>query len=319
MTAAATTDQLAALQLLMQTLTPKVEIDEATVVRLVKQHAATLEDVANLIDAGLKNIKRDSVVLTIQTQTESRTLPDAVYHPIFTEVLQAVADGENVMLVGPAGSGKTTLAEQVANALGLGFAMAGAVDSPYKLTGYMDAQGRYVRTRFRDAYQNGGLFLLDEVDASHPGVLLVLNAAIENGNMDFPDGMIERHPDFHIMAAANTYGLGADRIYVGRNQLDGATLNRFYTFAMAYDHRIEDLAGHDQWVAYVRDARRAATELDVRSIISPRSSFKGAKALRRGEDPRDVANRCLWQGVKADQRAKIESAMSVRLPAKMGK
>ena len=51
-------------------------------------------------------------------------------------------------MAGPAGSGKTSLAEALAKALGLPFFFNGAIDSPYKLAGFIDAQGRINRPAF---------------------------------------------------------------------------------------------------------------------------------------------------------------------------
>jgi cobaltochelatase CobS len=52
--------------------------------------------------------------------------------------------------------------------------------------GYMDAHGKLVRTLLREAYEHGGVFLLDEIDAGNPGVLTVLNALLANGQVGFP-------------------------------------------------------------------------------------------------------------------------------------
>ena len=131
------------------------------------------------------------------------------------------------MMVGPAGSGKTTAAHEAAKALGIPFYFTGAIDSAYKLTGFIDAQGRTVRTAFREAFEHGGVFLFDEMDSSMPAALLAFNAALANGHADFPDGIIKRHPDFRAIAACNTFGGGANRQYVGRMQLDAASLDRF--------------------------------------------------------------------------------------------
>ena len=45
-------------------------------------------------------------------------LGDVHVHEVFDDILPTVAVGENVYLVGPAGSGKTTIAKQIAEALG---------------------------------------------------------------------------------------------------------------------------------------------------------------------------------------------------------
>ena len=124
------------------------------------------------------------------------------------------------LVVGPAGSGKTTLAEQASEALGIDFHFSGAVLKKHEVLGYRDANGNVQRTAFRDAFENGGLFLFDEIDASSANALVCVNAALANKWCDFPDGRIKAHPSFRIIASANTNGDGATREYAGRNQLD---------------------------------------------------------------------------------------------------
>ena len=112
----------------------------------------------------------------------------------------------NVWLTGPAGTGKTTAAKYCANAFGLKFYFCGSIDTEYKLTGFIDAQGRCINTAFRTAYQEGGVFLFDECDSSLPAALLAFNAALANGEAAFPDAIVSRHPDFICIAAAKIHG-----------------------------------------------------------------------------------------------------------------
>jgi hypothetical protein len=89
------------------------------------------------------------------------------------------------------------------------------------------------------------MFLFDEIDAADANVLLVINSALANGHMSVPNRpekpTAERHPDFVCIAAANTFGRGADRQYVGRSELDESTLDRFRigTCPMDYDEGLE--------------------------------------------------------------------------------
>jgi cobaltochelatase CobS len=267
-------------------------LDEARVIELVKAHSAA----PTIHVVEIKS--PDAPAVTIDNA-----------HCLLKDVLTWMSSGAHVALVGPAGSGKTELARQVAEALGRKFYLTGALDSPYKLVGFIDAQGRYQRTPFRDAIEHGGLFLLDEVDASSPGVLLTINAALANGHMDFPDGIMPVHQDFVCMIAANTYGRGADRQYVGRNQLDAATLDRFAFLEVDYDEDLERrLAGNDAWHKRVTKLRRAVRETKTRMVVSMRASIRGAAALKAGVHQKDVENALIWKGIDSDTRAKIEGA-----------
>jgi cobaltochelatase CobS len=157
-------------------------------------------------------------------------------HCQFPELLGLIEEGhQNVLMVGPAGSGKTTLAKAVATALSLdyGFISLSAGVTETHLLGRLlpqaDGTWAYVPSRFVEVYENGGVFLLDELDAADSNVMVAINAALANGVLANPvNGKIHvRHKDTIIIAAANTYGLGGDVMYVGRNQLDAATLDRF--------------------------------------------------------------------------------------------
>ena len=213
-------------------------------------------------------------------------------HQIFDALRMAMAAKVNVFLVGPAGSGKTTVAKQVAHSLGLRFHFNGAIHSEYKLTGFRDAQGKVHRTAFREAFEHGGLYLFDEIDASQPAALLAFNAALANGMFDFPDRTVHAHPNFRCIAAANTWGKGATMDYVGRNALDAATMDRFAMLEMRYDasleRRMAHLASNDQidlaeaWLELVRKTRSLCHDHDFRHIISPRATQQGLSLMVGG-------------------------------------
>lgn len=206
-------------------------------------------------------------------------------HSCFPTLLACATARVNAWLAGPAGSGKTTAARNVARALALPFYFTGAVASPVKLMGHFDLRtGKVVRTAFREAFEHGGVFLWDEVDASCPNALLSFNAALDNGICDFPDGTIAAHPDFIVIAAANTWGSGPNAEYVGRNRIDGATLNRYATIAWTYDEDLEThiVADHPLWVKRVQTVRARVQRDAIKVIVSPRASIAGAKLLRQG-------------------------------------
>src|SRR5208337_1523898 len=91
-----------------------------------------------------------------------------------------------------------------------------------------DGSWQFCPSRFVEIYEQGGVFLLDEMDAADANVMVAINAALANGVMANPHGKVHvRHPKCIIIAAANTWGRGGDHLYVGRNQLDAATMDRF--------------------------------------------------------------------------------------------
>lgn len=272
-------------------------MDDARVIDLIQRHAPKPEAVERFI-----------VLEREKPAAEARALDPSPKHEAFPEVLDAVDAGLNVLIVGPAGSGKTHLAAQVADALNLRHHFTGAVESKYELLGFQDAQGRTVRKTYREAYEHGGVFLFDEIDASAPGSLLSFNAGLANGHQDFPDCVVERHPDFRAIASANTYGRGQDRLYVGRNQLDAASLDRFVVLPIDYDAKMERaLFGDTPWVSRVHSVRAAVATLKVRHVVSMRAIQQGAALLARGWKQDRVEAACLWKGLDADTVAKIDA------------
>ncbi len=145
---------------------------------------------------------------------------------------------EHVLLVGPTGCGKTHLSKQIAEELGLTFYSTNAITEEYKLLGYNDISGKYLKTDFIKAIEEGGLFLMDELDASIPEALLLINTALANGYINTPNGKYDVHKNFRCIATANTIN-GANNTYTGRNKLDAATINRFIVVDINYDTNLE--------------------------------------------------------------------------------
>lgn len=217
-----------------------------------------------------------------------------VVHHKFHKVAAAMSLRDNVYLVGPAGTGKTTIPSQVAEAMGLRFSAlsCGVTDAKFDYAGYKDGNGNYNGTVFRDFWENGGVLLLDEFDNSSPELPIVLNSALANGYFTFPDGnTIEKHPDTIIVTAANTYGSGANAVYVGRSPIDSATLDRFTFIEIPLDEAVEDAMVSAvacdadlarRWVKVVRTARANVAKHGLRVMVTPRATVGGLKLLATG-------------------------------------
>lgn len=255
-----------------------------------------------------------SAIVTVEIKREGKAVAKVEgAHREFSTLLHILAAGCHAFLAGPAGSGKTTAARECAKALGLPFFFTGAVANEFKLTGFRDAQGNYAKTPFRLWCEQGGIFLWDEIDASDARALLSFNAALANGVCEFPDGeIVTLHPTCRAVAAANTFGGGADRVYVGRNQLDAASLDRFAFLAWDYDEALETrIAGNADWTRHVQTVRKAVETLKLRAVVSPRASIMGAKLLAQGVRRNVVETLTIWKGMDAATVAKVRAAAGI--------
>lgn len=224
-----------------------------------------------------------------------------IAHNKFKDVLELVNSNIPVMLTGGAGSGKSSTCEKIAEALGLEFYFSNAITQEYKLTGFIDANGVYQETQFYKAFKDGGLFVLDEVDASVPEALIILNTAIANKYFDFPNGKIKAHENFRIVACANTYGLGNDDMYVGRNQLDAASLDRFAIVKFDYDNELERNLTEDQkWVEFVQLLREKIKGKRIKHILSTRAIIYGDRLLKAGTEIRKVFAEIIFKNLELE-------------------
>ena len=272
---------------------------------------AIRQSVQSIVDGVVKDYIGLSFPNLIKVERLDGTIssPDLVHHK-FQDVLMASSIPEaNILMVGPAGSGKTKIAQDVANALGRPFYFNGPVQSEYKLLGFRDATGTYAPTPFYNAFTAGGVYLFDEIDASSPQALVAFNTAIANRCCDFPGAgePVFASADFICMAAANTFGRGANHDYVGRNQLDAATLDRFIVIEIDYDESMERLlARNDKWVTKIQNWRQRARELSVRHVISMRASIMGAHLLKSFSE-HIVEDMVVWRGLDRNTVAKIKA------------
>ena len=236
--------------------------------KLEKAFNDKLEEYTNKIQMPVTHIIKLKDIVLGQTS-------GGYYHEKFEQILTQVQLDEPIMLIGPAGSGKNVCISQVAEALGQHMYYTNNASNEFKLTGFIDAGGNYRDTEFYKAFKNGGIFFLDEIDNSDPSALIVINSALANGYMAFPHETIDRHPDFRIIAAANTWGKGADLQYVGRNALDAATLDRFDNIFFDYDTKLEQaLYPSDEVLEFMWAFRNAVYQSKIPHIVSTRGIGK---------------------------------------------
>nr|DAZ33344.1 MAG TPA: ATPase-like protein [Caudoviricetes sp.] len=225
-----------------------------------------------------------------------------VKHSKFDMIKACIENDIPVYLAGPAGSGKNYTLEQISWELGLEFYFTNSVQQEYKLTGFIDAGGQYHETEFYKAFKNGGIFFLDEMDASIPEVLVLLNAAIANRYFEFPNGKIKAHKNFRVVAAGNTVGSGADEMYTGRLVLDQATLDRFAIIDFGYDRNIEMhiAKGNKELVDFVEAIRTEAETNGIRATFSYRCIGMVTKLEKTGLELKNILAIAVFKGMEKD-------------------
>jgi MoxR-like ATPase len=272
-----------------------------------------------MVAEALGQLKPEVKEIVVKVADRPAVKMEERVHEKFAEILDLAAQRMEILMIGPAGCGKSHLADQIAKALGLRFGSISSCSagmSEGQITGRLIPTGdggrfEYQRSQFVEFYEEGGVFLLDEIDAADANVLLVINQALANGHLPVPNRITnpraKRHPDFVLLAAANTFGNGANRMYVGRNQLDESTLDRFRIgqVVMDYDQELEkSILGDSVLLARLWSIRRRAAECQLRRVLSTRFIAKAATMQAAGWTSEKVIGQlvCGWT---QDERSKV--------------
>lgn len=220
--------------------------------------------------------------------------------PTAAMIIKMIMAGvDNIMLVGPAGCGKTTITQMVADALAKPCTVIscsfGTPAAEFVGERFPEPRG----TRFGAAYGADGIVCLDEFTTLDPSVGSVVNASLANGEINTTTGNVKRRAV--IVATANTTGDGSDRKYVANNQLDIATLDRFAGCVIKVDYnRAYEKRFDPEVVEYVERMRDAIDNRKVRRVASTRAIINGEKLKKAGLDWRGMLTACWTDAEKAN-------------------
>lgn len=303
--------------MIIERVTPIAEVVQDIVNNGAKVDVETLK--AELLEA-LKAELPVPAKVTVEIKWSGKEAVKKGAHPELPLLLAYLSQpnhhDRNVYLYGTAGTGKTTLAMEVAKVMELPLYMQGSAMSKYDLLGFKLPSGEVVRTAFMDAWCNGGVIVLDDWDRSDPKALASLNAATANGTCDFSHcglGLVPRHPDCYILATGNTAMNGQDATYSAASKQDGALRDRFTFHHLVLNEALErEIAPHAEWCKRVQKIRAAAAELGGKveqSILTTmRATIMGGNLAATGAlNQVQIENAIIFKGASDDVRTLIYS------------
>ena len=199
-----------------------------------------------------------------------------------------ISSGIPVYLWGTPGTGKTETIIKIAEKLNKPIVTQSVSPLATKgeFFGFMSIDGKnYVSTVFRDAYETGKIFLLDEMDLLSPSLSPVLNQSLSQDFLTFPDKRIPRHKDFLFCGTGNTSGKGSVSGFNGRQVLDNSFLDRFLSIEWFLDENLErEISPHPGYCSLVQEIRKESNRLGIGLPVTMRSSILGGKALKTYEN-----------------------------------
>ena len=288
-----------------------------------------IESLERKFERKIKAARGESGIFKIEVTVGSKVeIKEGLYHSAFPTLLRMIGAGMHVYLPGPPGTGKSHMAEQVANTLGwkFGAISLGPTTPESRLWGGMDANGHFHEPLLiqclryaQDNPEHGAIFCLDEMDNGHSGIIATLNSLMANGWVTAPNGDIIRvGANFSFIACANTYGTGPTAEFSGRNKLDAATLDRFQYVPVPTDLNVESTMVNawleplddgariaEDWLAAWRTARKNAADNGLKVFVTMRGAINGARLLRAGFDIEETFAVVLGNKLPADQLTKI--------------
>jgi cobaltochelatase CobS len=260
----------------------KGSLDSAASAALDKHVELASSKISKMLKAAIAEAAEKARPIVVKSAGKTRQV-EGVMPAEFERIMHLASARIPVMLVGPAGCGKTFIAEKIAEQLDLTYAdqscsegMSESVFNGRLLPIGKNGAFEHVASPWMIQYEKGGVMLLDELDAADSNLTTYMNKAIANKSYTvdqrYLNPVVKKHKNFVLIACANTFGHGADAMYVGRNQLDAATLDRFKVglVCMDYSREVELSLAPPELCEWAWRIRTRIREQKLRRIMSTR-------------------------------------------------
>ena len=279
-----------------------------------EEAAAKIDDLTAQVEELKNKPTGTGTVINIKIEGKTHQVQiKSIVNPKFARILKYLANGENVYMYGPAGTGKNVTAKQCAEALDMPIFYMNTIYTKYDLCGYMDAQGNYVPTTFYNFMKaRKGLFFFDEYDNSQSAATVCFNDLLEDKKYTFPNGETLYLDENHkIIAAGNTNGQGATEEYNDRYVIDESNRSRFMFVSVTYDPAVEkSIVGESTDILdFINDLRRVRDEIGIKLILGYRE-IKRLKTYEDDDDPAELLDNMLIKGMEQDTINEIAARLN---------
>lgn len=292
----------------------KAEVKEM-VLETMKQIKVRYDDLDQDVQSRLSQQTQ-----SIRYELPERTTPIFNKPPIssFQQIVDDLLLGNNVMLVGGAGTGKTFLAENLVAKMALArphiTINCSQWTSPTEIIGGQTMDG-YVEGKLIEAWSKGYVLILDELPKIDPNTAGLFNDALAKSKLN--EAVIfnarkesfTKHKDFACIATGNIYPDKESMSYGANNKQDLSLLDRFSgsVYFIEKNPAIERQVIGNDMIWSICDKMRSAIEelkyeaqLSLRFMQNARDSFM--LEMKRLKDTKP-------NGIKANEGKTFRSAV----------